>query len=159
MVSKEGLGALIPLERREDFHAIPHADGFFADLEVIAGSQEALLELSRHHDIFITSAAMEVPGSFADKFQWLETHFPFIPPSRIVFCGDKNIINADVLIDDRSRHFKGFRGTGNSVYRSAQCGRSGRSYGHNNWNDVLEILGRRKAGDCRRRSASLENFR
>ncbi len=46
------------------------------------------------------------------SLQWLEEHFPFIPPSRIVFCGDKNIINADVLIDDRSRHFKDFRGTG-----------------------------------------------
>ena len=55
---------------------------------------------------------MEVPSSFADKFQWMEKNFPFIPPSRIVFCGDKNIVNADVLIDDRSRHFKGFRGTG-----------------------------------------------
>ena len=112
MISQRGLAELIPGEGRDDFNGIPHAPGFFADLEVIAGSQETLLELSRHHDIYITSAAMEVPSSFADKFQWMEKNFPFIPPSRIVFCGDKNIVNADVLIDDRSRHFKGFRGTG-----------------------------------------------
>ena len=55
----------------------------------MTGSQEALLELSRQHDIFITSAAMEVPSSFADKFAWLDRNFPFIPPSQIVFCGDK----------------------------------------------------------------------
>ena len=140
LVSKEGLSALIPLERREDFHAIAHADGFFADLKVIEGSQEALLELSRNHEVYITSAAMEVPGSFADKFQWMETHFPFIPPSRIVFCGDKNIINADVLIDDRSRHFKGFRGTG-ILFTAPHNANEAASLRAQNWNDVLEILG------------------
>jgi 5'-nucleotidase len=139
LVSEKGLGALIPVEQREEFNAIPHGDGFFADIELIAGSREALLELSRNHDVFITSAAMEVPGSFADKFQWLETHFPFIPPSRIVFCGDKNIINADVLIDDRSRHFKGFRGTG-ILFTAPHNVAEDADLRANNWNDVMEIL-------------------
>jgi 5'-nucleotidase len=145
LVTEHGLGALIPVERREEFRAIPHGDGFFADIEVIPGSREALLELSRKHDIYITSAAMEVPSSFADKFAWLEAHFPFIPPSRIVFCGDKGIINADVLIDDRSRHFKDFRGTGilfTAPHNAAETGH----LRANNWNDVLEILEGTQAG-------------
>jgi 5'(3')-deoxyribonucleotidase/uncharacterized protein with PQ loop repeat len=139
LVSQKGLGALIPVDRREQFNAIPHADGFFADIELIAGSREALLELSRSHDIFITSAAMEVPSSFADKFEWLEKHFSFIPPSQIVFCGDKGIINADVLIDDRSRHFKDFRGTGILFTAPHNVGEAP-DLRANNWNDVLEIL-------------------
>ncbi len=143
MVAEQGLSAVIPIEQRELFHAIPHAEGFFADMNLMAGSREALLELSRHHDIFITSAAMEVPGSFADKFQWLETHFPFIPPSRIVFCGDKNIVNADVLIDDRSRHFKGFRGTG-ILFTAPHNVSEPANLRADNWNDVLEILEVRK---------------
>jgi 5'-nucleotidase len=135
----QGLDALIPQERRGEFATIPHGDGFFSDLAVIAGSQEALEKLSQHHDVFITSAAMEVPRSFEDKFKWLQKHFPFIPPSRIVFCGDKGIINADVLIDDRSRHFKDFRGTGilfTAPHNAAETGH----LRANNWNDVLEIL-------------------
>jgi 5'-nucleotidase len=143
MVAEQGLSGAISPEQRELFHAIPHAEGFFADMNLIAGSREALLELSRHHDIFITSAAMEVPGSFADKFQWLETHFPFIPPSRIVFCGDKNIVNADVLIDDRSRHFKGFRGAG-VLFTAPHNVNEPADLRANNWNDVLEILEVRK---------------
>ena len=89
-VGKKGLGAVLPVEQREEFSSVPHLRRFFADIELVPGSREALLELSRNHDIFITSAAMEVPSSFADKFSngWQE-HFPFIPPSRIVFCGDK----------------------------------------------------------------------
>jgi 5'-nucleotidase len=139
LVSEKGLGALIPVEQREEFSAIPHNDGFFADIALVPGSREALLELSRKHDIFITSAAMEVPSSFADKFAWLETHFPFIPPSRIVFCGDKGIINADVLIDDRSRHFKDFRGTGILFTAPHNVAETGHLRA-NNWNDVLEIV-------------------
>jgi 5'-nucleotidase len=139
MALSRDLEALIPQERRDQFNAIPHGDGFFADLAVIAGSQEALEKLSRHHDVFITSAAMEVPGSFEDKFKWLQKHFPFIPPSRIVFCGDKLIIDADVLVDDRSRHFKGFRGTG-ILFTAPHNIAEAAALRANNWNDVLQIV-------------------
>jgi 5'(3')-deoxyribonucleotidase len=139
MALSRDLEALIPQERRDQFNAIPHGDGFFADLAVIAGSQEALEKLSRHHDVFITSAAMEVPGSFEDKFKWLQKHFPFIPPSRIVFCGDKLIIDADVLVDDRSRHFKGFRGMG-ILFTAPHNIAEAAALRANNWNDVLQIV-------------------
>jgi 5'(3')-deoxyribonucleotidase len=144
---KEGLGALIPAERRAEFAAIPHEDGFFADLDVIAGAREGLLELSRHHDVFITSAAMEVPASFDDKFRWLQRHFPFIPRSRIVFCGDKLIIDADILVDDRSRHFNGFRGSGILFTAPHNIGEKA-TWRADNWGDVLQIvLGGRRASE------------
>jgi len=139
IVSKRGLGAVIPHDRRDQFAAIPHGEGFFIDLEVMEGSQEALLELSRHHDIFIASAAMEVPTSFDAKFKWLQKHFPFLPPSRIVFCGDKNIVDADILVDDRSRHFKEFRGIGILFTAPHNAGESAELRA-DNWNDVLRIL-------------------
>src|SRR5713101_190197 len=139
LVSKRGLGTVIPHDRRAQFEAIPHGDGFFDNLEVMEGSQAALLELSRHHDIFIASAAMEVPSSFDAKFKWLQKHFAFIPTSRIVFCGDKNIIDADVLVDDRSRHFKEIRGTGILFTAPHTVGESA-NLRANNWNDVLRIL-------------------
>jgi 5'(3')-deoxyribonucleotidase len=99
-----------------------------------------LLELSLHHDVYIASAAMEVPSSFGAKYEWLQKNFPFIPPSRIVFCGDKNIINADVLVDDRSRHFKEFRGTG-ILFTAPHNTTETAHLRANNWNDVLRILG------------------
>ena len=46
------------------------------------------------------------------KFEWMHEHFPFIPDSHLVFCGDKSILNADFLIDDRARHFRRFKGEG-----------------------------------------------
>jgi 5'(3')-deoxyribonucleotidase len=37
--------------------------------------------------VFVVSAAMDVPCSFAAKYRWLQHHFLFIPSSNIVFGG------------------------------------------------------------------------
>jgi len=83
---------------------------FFADLEPMPGCQDVVRELHERHDVFIVTAAMDVPCSFDAKYRWLQRHFPFIPVSRFVFCGDKSIVEADYLIDDRARHFARFKG-------------------------------------------------
>jgi 5'(3')-deoxyribonucleotidase len=57
-----------------------------------------------------------------------------------VFCGDKEIVDADVLIDDRSRHFRGFRGKG-ILFTAPHNANEAAALRANNWNDVLEILG------------------
>jgi hypothetical protein len=95
--------------------------------------------LSSEFNVFITSAAMEVPRSFDAKFRWLQEHFPFIPTSNIVFCGDKEIVDADYLIDDRSRHFARFRGTG-ILITAPHNARERAQLRASNWDDVLAIL-------------------
>ncbi len=139
VIAQVGVEAAIPAKYRELFENIPHQDGFFDDLGVIEHSQHALRLLNQNFDLFITSAAMEVPSSFDAKFKWLHKHFPFIPPSRIVFCGDKGIINADYLIDDRSRHFANFRGSG-ILFTAPHNARELARLRANNWDEVLAIL-------------------
>jgi 5'(3')-deoxyribonucleotidase/uncharacterized protein with PQ loop repeat len=139
IVTQNGLKPMIPDHHKETYNRVPFANNFFGDLEVIDGSRAALERLSEKHDIFITSAAMDVPTSFDAKYKWLEQHFPFIPPSRIVFCGDKHIINADVLIDDRSRHFKKFRGIG-ILFTAPHNAKETAPLRANNWEEVLQII-------------------
>jgi len=85
------------------------SEDFFAVLDVMPHSQRVLERLQSRYDVFIATAAMEVPTSFTAKFQWLARHFPFIPTSRIVFCGDKSILRADYLIDDNPRQLRLFQ--------------------------------------------------
>jgi 5'-nucleotidase len=98
---------------------------FFANIPVMPGSQDVVRDLVKRYDVFITTAAMDVPCSFSAKFFWLQQHFPFIPTSNIVFCGDKSIVAADFLIDDNVRHLRNFRGEGivytapHNVYETA----------------------------------------
>lgn len=85
---------------------------FFEVLQVMPESQRVMRRLQMNYEVFIATAAMEVPTSFQQKFRWLERHFPFIPTSHIVYCGDKGILRADYLIDDNPRQLRRFEGEG-----------------------------------------------
>jgi 5'(3')-deoxyribonucleotidase/uncharacterized protein with PQ loop repeat len=99
----------IPAEHRAAAEAMLDAT-FFAELAVMADCQQVVRELMVHYDVFVVTAAMDVPCSFDAKYHWLRRHFPFIPTSNFVFCGDKHIVDADYLLDDRARHFARFKG-------------------------------------------------
>ncbi len=102
----------LPLAHREQVMTYFQDPEFFANIPLMEGSQEAVAKLAKRYEIFITTAAMDVPCSFTPKFRWLARHFPEIQPSHIVFCGDKSIIAADYLLDDNLRHLENFRGEG-----------------------------------------------
>lgn len=112
---------------------------FFSDLDVMPDAQDVIRKLTNHYEFFISSSAMEVPSSFNAKYDWLAKNFPFVPPSHFVFCGDKSILDADYLIDDRARHFERFRGEG--ILYSAPHNMSVEGYRRvNNWKEVEELL-------------------
>ena len=74
--------------------------------------RQVLEALSARFEIFIATQAMAVPNSLGPKYRWLQRHFPFIPPSNYVFCGDKSILRADYLIDDLPKNLLRFEGQG-----------------------------------------------
>ena len=88
------------------------SEDFFAVLDVMPDAPRVVQALQSNFDVFIATAAMEVPTSFTAKYDWLGRHFPFISPSNFVFCGDKSILNADYLIDDNPRQLQRFKGQG-----------------------------------------------
>lgn len=106
------LADIVPAERRGWVLDMLHEPGFFADLDLIPGSVAGMRQLCLQHEVFVASAAMEFPGSFQDKFLWLRRRFPEVPPRRIVFCGDKGVLDVDYLIDDTPEHFRRLKGVG-----------------------------------------------
>ena len=88
----------------------PYREGFFRDLGVMEHSQEVLERLHANFDVYIVSSTLQHPNAPKDKLAWLNEHFPFIHFKKIVFCGDKNIIRANYLIDDHPRHLEAFQG-------------------------------------------------
>jgi len=112
---------------------------YFRDLPVMPNSQEVIEELSKKYEIFITTAAMEVPASFTAKYEWLKEHFPFLDEMNYVFCGDKSIVDADYLIDDNSKHFKRFKGQG-ILYTAPHNAHVTGFVRVNNWLEVREYF-------------------
>jgi 5'(3')-deoxyribonucleotidase len=127
-------------EEREAVEAMLDAS-FFVDLAVMPDCQDVVRELAARHDVLIVTAAMDVPCSFDAKFRWLQRHFPFIPASQIVFCGDKGIIDADYLIDDRARHFERFKGRP-LLFSAPHNAAESRYPRVNSWKDVREVFAR-----------------
>ena len=103
---------VVPLDRHHMLEAYLRSEDFFDVLDVLPDAQRVIAALQQRYEVFIATAAMEVPTSFAPKFRWLERHFPFIAPSHIVYCGDKSILKADFLIDDNPRQLRRFTGEG-----------------------------------------------
>ena len=130
---------VVALDRHPALEAYLRSDDFFEVLEVMPDAQRVLQALQSKYEVFIATAAMEVPTSFVAKFRWLERHFPFISPSHIVFCGDKSIIKADYLIDDNPRQLRLFRGEGILFSSPANAGVSGFRR-VNNWIDVEKMF-------------------
>jgi 5'-nucleotidase len=108
----KGLWEITPLDRQQQLRAFLDAEDFFENLDLMPGAQDVLQQLSTRFAVFIATQAMAVPNSLGSKYRWLQRHFPFIPPTNYVFCGDKSILRADYLIDDLPKNILRFQGQG-----------------------------------------------
>ena len=129
------LWEVVSTDRHAVLDAYLRSEDFFDVLAVMPESQRVLRRLQMNYEVFIATAAMEVPSSFNAKFKWLGKHFPFIRPSRIVFCGDKSILYGDYLIDDNPKQLRRFSGEG-ILYSSPH---NAGVKGYRRVNDWLEV--------------------
>ena len=112
---------------------------FFRDLEVFPDAIRVVEKLNEHYDVFIATAAMDVPTSFDAKYAWLREHFPFLDPQHFIFCGYKGIVATDYLIDDNPRQLKAFKGTG--ILYNAIHNQSVEGYTRvNSWKDIEQYF-------------------
>jgi 5'-nucleotidase len=86
------------------------SQGFFRNLPVMPGSREALKKLNNLYKIVVVSLATEFPYCLTDKQLWMHENFPFITWKQLVFCGDKGIVKADIMIDDHFKNLNHFEG-------------------------------------------------
>jgi len=135
----KGLWEITPLDRQVQLRAFLDAEDFFEVLDVIPDSQTVLEDLSKRFEIFIATQAMAVPNSLGPKYRWLQRHFPFIPPTHYVFCGNKSILRADFLIDDQPRNLVRFEGQG-LLYTAPHNLAATGFVRVNNWREVAEYF-------------------
>jgi 5'-nucleotidase len=108
----KNLWEIAPRDRQQQLRAFFDAEDFFEDLPLMPDAQPVLAALCSRYEIFVATQAMIFPNSLGPKYRWLQRHFPFIPASNYVFCGDKSILRADYLIDDIPRNLLAFAGAG-----------------------------------------------
>src|ERR1035437_740499 len=84
--------------------------GFFRTMPVMPDSQRVLKLLNESYEIIVISMATEFPVSLTDKQLWLNDNFPFISWKQVIFCGNKGLIPADLMIDDHFKNLDNFGG-------------------------------------------------
>lgn len=81
---------------------------------LIEDAYESIALLNHKYDLFIcsdfvmniTPTTIASSGLFVKhKYEYLLKTFPFLNPRKIIFTGDKTILNCDIKIDDRIKHF------------------------------------------------------
>jgi 5'(3')-deoxyribonucleotidase len=135
----KGLWEITPQDRQKELRAFLDAEDFFEDLPLMPDAQKVLKKLSTQFEIFIATQAMAVPNSLGPKYRWLQRHFPFIPPTHYVFCGDKRILRADYLIDDLPKNLLRFEGQG-LLYTAPHNLTATGFVRVNNWLEVAEYF-------------------
>ena len=119
-----------------------HTEGFFRNAPVIENSQEIVARLNEKYEVFIVSAATEFPKSLTEKQAWLNEYFPFITWQQMVFCGSKEIVRADIMIDDHFKNLDFFTGHTSILFTQPHNAHAdnGRHKRVDNWQEIAEML-------------------
>jgi 5'-nucleotidase len=119
-----------------------YSPGFFRTAPLIEGCLPVMEALNKNYDLYIVSAATEFPQSLPEKQAWLGEHFPFITWQQIVFCGSKQIISADIMIDDHFRNLDFFKGDTSLLYTQPHNIKTdpGKHRRVNNWKEIAAML-------------------
>ena len=113
--------------------------GFFRDVPVMKDSQQVMEELNKKYEVFIVSSALEFPQSLSEKYAWLQEHFSFIHWKQIVFCGSKNVIKGDYMIDDYLKNLDYF--DGEKILYTAPHNQLLEGYNRvNDWQEVAKMF-------------------
>lgn len=113
---------------------------FFRTVPVMEGAVEAMRYLNEKYEVFIVSAAMEYPNSLEDKYQWLQEFFPFLNWRQFIFCGSKQPVSADVMIDDHPKNLDYFNGQRIIFSQPHNGGKDNQYTRLNSWKEIYGIL-------------------
>ncbi|MFA6711217.1 MAG: hypothetical protein WCS33_00725 [Candidatus Caldatribacteriota bacterium] len=87
-------------------------EGFFDDLEPYPNAIEIVSKLKKDKfGILIATDAAGQASIAKSKFNWLRKHMPFIDCQKeVIITGSKQLINANVIVDDSPFFLENFQG-------------------------------------------------
>ena len=113
------------------------------NLDIISGAKEFLstLKSNGHRILFVTAPSFKYPGWVDQRREWLIENFK-CEDKDMCFVHDKNLINADILVDDRPKYLNAWSdGTGKPCIRMRQPWNSDAAgILANNFDEALEIV-------------------
>ena len=100
-------------EKKKEFYNQVKDKNLYENAKILPNAVSVLKKLNEVYDIYICSSCvwrgMERDSGifFKQKFDFLSQHFPFLDPNKFIFTSTKNILTADIQIDDRIENLLG----------------------------------------------------
>ncbi len=104
---------IIPENKKKEFHDFFFNNNMYDLVKINDNAIEVIEYLNQKFDVYICSAYVvkddyERSGILAlYKYNWLFNSIPFIDPNKYIFTSSKNLIDADIKIDDRLSNLEG----------------------------------------------------
>ncbi len=104
---------LIPKDRMDEWIEFYSNNNVYDYANIIDGAKETLEKLNEKYDLYIATAyvfrdAPQVSGkTLYDKYNFLIKNFPFIDPHKFIFISNKELLEADIRIDDSPKKLLG----------------------------------------------------
>lgn len=140
---------IVPLEKRSSFYmeadypmlhtnffrGILGEEGFYRNLPVMPGAQEAIQELlENNYVVKICTAPLNTPWCVKEKIEWIHEHFPELQQD-IITSRDKTLIRGHVLIDDKDK----ITGVATPVWKHIKYKSGNRNDGTFTWANMQEL--------------------
>lgn len=104
---------LIPKDRMDEWVKFYSKKNVYDYANIVEGAKETLERLNEKYDLYIATAyvfrdAPKVSGkTLNDKYNFLIKNFPFIDPHKFIFISNKELLEADIRIDDSPKKLIG----------------------------------------------------
>lgn len=104
---------LIPKDKFEEWVKFFEEKNVYDYVNIVKYAPEVIEKLNKFYDIYIITAYIfrdkpEISGNqLKNKFDYLAKNFPFIAPKKFIFLSDKELVDADIRIDDSVDKLKG----------------------------------------------------
>ena len=104
--------AVMDSKKLKEFSEYIKDRNLYEDARLLPNARKVIEELNKVYDIYICSSCInpfDLDGSgklFKDKYNYLRKELPFLDPKKYIFTESKNLIKADIQIDDRVSNLK-----------------------------------------------------
>lgn len=121
---------------------------FWQGLDPIEGAVEGMRTLiEQGHDVLIVTAVPKcAPVAYEGKMAWIRRHLPFFDLENFITMKRKDLVDADILIDDGEHNLDAFSSKDPDHHWAIAFDRpwnrkAGTCYRANDWNEVIERVG------------------
>ena len=111
------LDDIVPKRKKKDFYKFLVNTDLYKDDLLIDGAKEVIKKLNKVYDVYICSGCVifnckeESAPIFKYKYDCLLRNFPFLDPFKFIFTQSKNLVDAEIIIDDNPNYLEKQRET------------------------------------------------